>query len=192
MIARIKGRVCDILENAVVVDVSGVGYEVNITMFDSAKLQSGDEVVFFTHHHIREQDQALFGFLTAEVKLLFRLLITVQGVGPRAAMAILGLGEFEDIRNAIACSDSKFVQKAVGVGKKTAERVVLDLNDKVGVATKYSNTDVVSTASLTSDDAVDALVSLGYTQSDAQKSLEGVDRDLPLDKRITAALKNKT
>ena len=121
---------------------------------------------------------------------MFELLITVQGVGPKAALAILSLGDTEAVRNAIANSDSAFVQKASGVGKKTAERVVVDLSDKVGLPTHYGRKDEpVQTELNTSDEALEALMALGYTLADATKSLEGIDPTLPTGKRVTEALK---
>ena len=132
----------------------------------------------------------MFGFSSLAAKKLFELLITVQGVGPKAALAILSLGDAEAVRNAIANSDSAFVQKASGVGKKTAERVVVDLSDKVGLPTHYGRKDEpVQTELNTSDEALEALMALGYTLADATKSLEGIDPTLPTGKRVTEALK---
>ena len=123
-------------------------------------------------------------------KKLFQLLITVQGVGPKAALSILGLSDSENVRNAIANADSAFIQKASGVGKKTAERVVVDLSDKVGLPTHYGRHDEPVQAELnTSDEALEALMALGYTLADATKALEGIDASLPTGKRVTEALK---
>lgn len=121
---------------------------------------------------------------------LFEMLITVQGVGPKAALAILSLGDAEQVRNAIANADSGFVQKATGVGKKTAERVVVDLSDKVGLPTHYGRTETpLQTELNTSDEALEALMALGYTLADATKALENVDVNLPTSQRVTEALK---
>ena len=118
------------------------------------------------------------------------MLITVQGVGPKAALAILSLGDAEQVRNAIANADSAFVQKAAGIGKKTAERVVVDLSDKVGLPTHYGRADTpVQTKLNTSDEALEALMALGYTLADATKALENVDTNLPTAQRVTEALK---
>ena len=121
---------------------------------------------------------------------MFEMLITVQGVGPKAALAILSLGDAEQVRNAIANADSAFVQKAAGVGKKTAERVVVDLSDKVGLPTHYGRTETpLQTELNTSDEALEALMALGYTLADATKALENVDVNLPTSQRVTEALK---
>ena len=141
MIAHIFGIVAEKFLGSIIIDVGGVGYEVSVASGDFDKVTLGQEVKFYTHHHIREQSQELFGFSSLAAKKLFQLLITVQGVGPKAALSILGLSDSENVRNAIANADSAFIQKASGVGKKTAERVVVDLSDKVGLPTHYGRYD---------------------------------------------------
>ena len=156
--------------------------------FDAVVLDQ--DVKFYTYHHVREQAEELFSFSSLAAKKLFEMLITVQGVGPKAALAILSLGDAEQVRNAIANADSAFVQKAAGVGKKTAERVVVDLSDKVGLPTQYGRADApVQTELNTSDEALEALMALGYTLADATKALENVDVNLPTAQRVTEALK---
>ncbi len=190
MIAHVIGTVAEKFNGSLIVDVNGVGYEVAVALgeFESASLD--ESIKLYTYHHIREQSQELFGFSSLAAKKLFELLITVQGVGPKAALAILSLGDGENVRNAIANSDSAFIQKATGVGKKTAERVVVDLSDKVGLPTHYGRKDTPVQAELdTSDEALEALMALGYTLADATKALEGVDVNLPTARRVTEALK---
>lgn len=190
MIAHVSGTVAEKFNNSLIVDVHGVGYEVAVALGDYDKAVLDAEVKLYTHHHIREQSQELFGFSSLAAKKLFELLITVQGVGPKAALAILSLGDAEAVRNAIANSDSAFVQKASGVGKKTAERVVVDLSDKVGLPTHYGRKDEpVQTELNTSDEALEALMALGYTLADATKALEGIDVNLSTGQRVTEALK---
>lgn len=190
MIAHVAGTVAEKFNTALIVDVQGVGYEVAVAAGDFERASLGEEIKLYTHHHIREQSQELFGFSSLAAKKLFELLITVQGVGPKAALAILSLGEAENVRNAIASSDSAFVQKASGVGKKTAERVVVDLSDKVGLPTHYGRKDEPVQAELnTTDEALEALMALGYNLADATKALEGVDVNLPTARRVTEALK---
>ena len=190
MIAHVIGTVAEKFNGSLIVDVNGVGYEVAVALgeFESASLD--ENIKLYTYHHIREQSQELFGFSSLAAKKLFELLITVQGVGPKAALAILSLGDGESVRNAIANSDSAFIQKATGVGKKTAERVVVDLSDKVGLPTHYGRKDAPVQAELnTSDEALEALMALGYNLADATKALEGVDVNLPTARRVTEALK---
>ena len=190
MIAHVIGTVAEKFNGSLIVDVNGVGYEVAVALgeFESALLD--ENIKLYTYHHIREQSQELFGFSSLAAKKLFELLITVQGVGPKAALAILSLGDGESVRNAIANSDSAFIQKATGVGKKTAERVVVDLSDKVGLPTHYGRKDAPVQAELdTSDEALEALMALGYNLADATKALEGIDVNLPTARRVTEALK---
>ena len=190
MIAHIRGVVAEKFAGSVIVDVAGVGYEIAVPAGDFDALVLDEEVKFYTHHHVREQAEELFGFSSLAAKKLFEMLLSVQGVGPKAALAILSLGSAENVRNAIANSDSAFVAKASGVGKKTAERVVVDLSDKVGLPTHYGRKDdPVQTTLNATDEALEALMALGYTLADATKALENVDPTLPTSKRVTEALK---
>lgn len=193
MIAHVEGTVTEKLLTSVIVDVHGVGYEINVAAGDYERAHLNEKVKFYTYHHIREQSQDLYGFSTLAAKKLFELLITVQGVGPKAAQSILSLAESEVVRNAIANSDSSFVGKATGVGKRIAERVVVDLSDKVGLPLKYdtSNTGTTLTMSHT-DEALEALMALGYNLADATRALEGIPTDLSTADRITQALKTKS
>ena len=188
MIAHVFGVVVEKFGSSIIVDVNGVGYEVNIATgdFDTTMLDS--KIKFYTYHHIREQSQELFGFSSLIAKKLFELLITVQGVGPKAALAILSLGDSETVRNSIATGDAIFIAKATGVGKKTAERVVVDLSDKVGHATRINNS-VTQNAVLINDEALEALIALGYNINDATKALENISSDLSTAERVTLALK---
>jgi len=191
MIAHLSGTIAEKFgAGSVVIDVHGVGYEVSVAAGDFEAVSLGQDAKFYTYHHVREQAEELFGFSSLAAKKLFEMLITVQGVGPKAALAILSLGDAEHVRNAIANADSAFVQKAVGVGKKTAERVVVDLSDKVGLPTHYGRAnEPVQTELNTSDEALEALMALGYTLADATKALENVDVNLPTAQRVTEALK---
>ena len=188
MIAHISGKIAEKFAGSVIVDVSGVGYEVIVPAGEFERAVLDEQIKFYTYHNITDRSQELFGFSSLAAKKLFELLITVQGVGPRAGIAIMSLGETEEVRNAIACEDAKFIQKAAGVGKKSAERVILDLKDKVGMA--ISKPDGVGVnISLASDEALEALIALGFNLNDATKALEQIPRDLPTEERITLALK---
>ena len=190
MIAHVEGTVTEKLSSSVIVDVHGVGYEVNVAAGDYDRASLNETIKFYTYHHIREQSQELFGFSTLAAKKLFELLITVQGVGPKAAQSILSLDDSEVIRNATANSDSSYVAKASGVGKRIAERVVVDLSDKVGLPLRYdTNTTGMSQTMNHADEALEALMALGYSLADATKALEGVPTDLSTADRVTQALK---
>lgn len=191
MIAHISGTVAEKFAQSVIVDVHGVGYEIQVAAGDFDQASLGETVKFYTYHHVREQSEDLFGFSSLVAKKLFELLITVQGVGPKAGLAILSLGDSETVRNAIASSDSVFITKASGIGKKTAERVVVDLSDKVGLPTSFSNSSADSTVApvAVNDEALEALMALGYTLADAAKALEDVPTDLATAERVRGALK---
>ncbi|MDR2063536.1 MAG: Holliday junction branch migration protein RuvA [Candidatus Nomurabacteria bacterium] len=189
MIAHIFGKVVEKFGDSVIVDVGGVGYEITLSAPDFEKYLLNDEAKIFTYHHVREQSEELFGFSSLAAKKLFELLISVQGVGPKAGMAILSIGNSEQVRNAIANSDAAFIGKATGVGKKTAERVIVDLKDKVGLPTAYA-TGGIQTALNTSDEALEALMALGFTLNDATLALKTVPTNLSVEDRIRLALKN--
>ncbi|MGB3023872.1 MAG: Holliday junction branch migration protein RuvA [Candidatus Saccharimonadales bacterium] len=192
MIAHVIGTVAEKFNGAVIVDVAGVGYEILTPLgdFEAALLEKS--VKFYTYHHVREQAQELYGFSSLAAKKLFEMLITVQGVGPKAALAILSLGSAEQVRNSIAHSDSAYITGASGVGKKTAERVVVDLHDKVGIATAYGTSLPVQTELDTSDEALEALMALGYTLADATEALKNIDIALPTSSRVTQALRSQS
>lgn len=190
MIAHVFGVVAEKFNTSIILDVNGIGYEVQVSLGDFEHAVLGEQMKLHTYHHIREQSQELFGFSSLAAKKLFEMLITVQGVGPKAGLSILSLGSVEHVRNAIAGSDSAFITKAAGVGKRIAERVVVDLSDKVGlpIYTNLSQTGV--TAPLDhSDEALEALMALGYNLNDATKALEGISTDLSTAERVTSALK---
>lgn len=189
MIAHVFGKVAEKFANSIIVDVGGVGYEVQVSLGDWEKALLNEEIKFYTYHHIREQSQDLFGFSSLATKKIFELLITVQGIGPKAALAILSLGDGELVRNAIVHGDAVFIAKASGVGKKTAERVAIDLSDKVGLPTHYGSSEPVQTEINTNDEALEALIALGYNLADATKALEGISNELSTAERVTKALK---
>jgi len=192
MIAHLKGILTEKFDNSVIIDVQGVGYEVAVSGIDYENLNLEDEIKLYTYHHVREQSEELFGFTSLAAKKLFELLISVQGIGPKAGMAILSLAPVEEVRNAIANADAAFVSKASGVGKKSAERVIVDLRDKVGLPTYYGRKSEPIVASMVNenDEALDALMALGFNLANATKALEGIDPELPVEERIRQALKN--
>lgn len=189
MIAHVEGKVVEKFAGSVIVDVQGVGYEVQVSLSDFESTQLESKTKFYTYHHVREQAEDLFGFSSLAAKKLFELLITVQGIGPKAALAILSLGSAEQVRNAIANSDVAYITKASGVGKKSAERVAVDLSDKVGIPTHYVTGVSIQTELNTNDEALDALIALGYTLAEANTALSGVDANASTQERVKQALK---
>ena len=192
MIAHIEGEVSEKFLNSIIVDVHGVGYEIGLSQIDAETINVGERKKFYTYHAIRENSEDLYGFSSLMAKKIFEMLISVNGVGPKAAMAILSLAKPEEVRNAIANADTAFVSKAAGVGKKSAERVIVDLKDKVGLPTKYGATEAVTIQNQPkNDEALDALMALGFPLKEATDALAKVDRDLPVEERIRLALKQR-
>ena len=191
MIAHLKGTIEEKFgSNGIIVDVCGVGYEIAVPTPDFEAANLGEERKFYTYHAVRENAEELYGFSSLAAKKIFELLISVQGVGPKAAIAILSLAEAEAVRNAIANADAGFVAKAAGVGKKTAERVIVDLRDKVGMPSRYGATDAGATVAVAeNDEALDALMALGFPLKEATAALEKVDPKLPVEERVRLALK---
>lgn len=190
MIAHISGKIAEKFNGSIIVDVSGVGYEVIVPQYEYDKAMLDNSIKLYTYHHIREQSQELFGFSSLAAKKIFELLITVQGIGPKAGIAIMSLGDYEQVRNAIANEDSKYIQKANGVGKKSAERVIVDLKDKVGLATSYNAEEEKVDNNVAGDEALEALVALGFNLKDAILSLKDIPEDLSVSERVKIALKN--
>lgn len=191
MIATLNGIVSEKLSDIVVFDVQGVGYGIYMTLEDSSKLVIGETAKIYIYEYVREQAHDLFGFLLRDTKNLFEQLLDVNGVGPKMALSMLSIGSGQALRQAIASGDVKFISQANGVGKRLAERVVVELKDKVGlVGVDLESTGLlVGEAALSSDEAVEGLVSLGYTIADASQALNDVDPNLPTAERIKLALR---
>ena len=190
MIARLSGKIVEKFGNSVIVDVAGVGYEVMVPTPDFESAMLDEERKFFTYHAVRENAEELYGFSTLVAKKIFEMLISVQGIGPKAGIAILSLAEAEEVRNAIANADAAFIAKASGVGKKSAERVIVNLRDKVGAPSKYGASEAKYTKAVeASDEALDALIALGFPLKEATAALAEVDVSLPVEERIKLALK---
>jgi Holliday junction DNA helicase RuvA len=165
LIGSVRGRILARGPDHIVVEAGGVGYKVFVP-----RHPAGDEVLLHTHQVVREDGQFLFGFDTREELALFELIIGVSGVGPKAALAILSVSRPADVAAAIAAGDAAALAKAPGVGKKTAERLIVDLRSKVGgMAIGPLVTDIPD-----ADEAVAALRALGYTLAEAQRALQGV------------------
>jgi len=192
MIATLSGKVSEHVDDVVVLDVGGVGYSLWVSHEDWAHLAVGSEAKMYIYEHIREQSYDLFGFISLNTKKLFELLLSVNGVGPKMALALLSVGSIQEVRQAIAEGNVKFLQAASGVGKKVAERVVVDLKDKVGFGLNPDATTFLSSPTINRfDEAQEALIALGYSAQDAANSLNDIDPSLPLEERVKQALKGK-
>lgn len=181
MIARIRGKVLEALPGRLVVDVNGVGYmlTVSLSTYDSINPVEGTEVDLRTHLHIREQAHTLYGFASAAEKDLFLLLIErVTGIGPAIGMAVLSGMPVDHFKNCVVNGDAAALSQIKGLGKKTAERIILELKDKVGVAEAWqaASGDAVPSAAI---DAESALIGLGYKQAEARKVVASVAKLKP-------------
>jgi Holliday junction DNA helicase RuvA len=185
MIAHVSGEIVEKTHSSLIIDVAGIGYEIQVAATDFEAVNIGDNAKFYTHDHLRENAHELFGFSQLAAKRLFEMLISVSGVGPKMALAILSLGDIEATRNAIASGDSTFVQRASGVGKRLAERITVDLRDKVGAAVSFAGSVSLPVGQ---DDALDALLALGYSIQQASEKLKNVDSTLNTQERIKLAL----
>lgn len=199
MIAYIKGILEDIESGTIVVDNNGVGYEISIPDNLTAQLPSlGSEVKIYTYLHVREDIMQLFGFLAKSDVTMFRLLITVSGIGPKGALGILSVLSAEDLRFAILAGDSKTISSAPGIGKKTAEKAILELKDKIKLEDAFeaklekSQKSENSSSSLAQQEAAEALVALGYSQAEALKAVRKAEitEDMNTEDVLKLALKN--
>lgn len=191
MIATLNGVVSEKLTTGVVIDVQGVGYGVLVTTEDEGRLVTGEKAKLYVYEYVREQAHDLFGFISKDTQALFELLLDVNGVGPKMALNVLSIGGADHVRQAIASGDVKYIQQASGVGKRVAERIVVELKDKVGlIGVDLESTGLLKAEeSLLKDEAVEALVALGYSPQDAAAALQPVDPELPTPERIKTALK---
>lgn len=199
MIAYIKGIVEDITEDNVVLDVRDVGYNVKISADTARRLPAAGEVAkLYTYTLVKEDAFSLYGFLTRDELELFKLCITVNGIGPKVAQAILAVMDTDSLRFAIMSGDVKAISKAPGVGKRTAERLILELKGKITMEDTAIGQEIVSHGGnvMTADtaqkrEAVEALVSLGYGQAESLKAVNAIEgiEDLDSGAILKAALK---
>ena len=186
MIGRILGELVEKNPPQVIVVSHGVGYEIDVPMSTFYHLpRTGDNVTLLTHMVVREDAHLLYGFLTAGERTAFRQLLKISGVGPKVALSVLSGLSVDDLAAAVASQDAARLTKVPGVGKKTAERLVLELRDKLPVAVSAARTD----ASPASGDGVNALLGLGYNEREAQGAVKQLGPGLPLTDAIRQALK---
>jgi Holliday junction DNA helicase RuvA len=178
MIAQLRGRLLRKEPQEAVVDIGGVGYRVTIPLSTFYRIgEPGAEVTLLTHTHVREDALALFGFLTSVEQALFERLIAVSGVGPKLAVSVLSGIEAEELVAALRASDLARLTRIPGVGKKTAERLVLELKDKLQDLPSAAAPPAAPSAA--ADDIVSALVHLGYSRPEAERGVERALRDRP-------------
>lgn len=181
MIAYVHGVIDDISEDNVVVDVGGVGYNVRISADTAARLPGvGERVRLYTYTLVREDAFQLYGFLTRNDLEIFKKCITVNGIGPKGALAILSVMDADSLRYAIMTGDAKAISRAPGIGARTAERLILDLKDKIQIDDVLIGREIAATAgnqtydSPQKKEAVEALVSLGYGHAESLKAVNSI------------------
>ena len=196
MIALVRGKLAYKSIDHVIVDVGGVGYRLFIPLSTFYSLPEDGEVSLFTHTHVREDALLLYGFLTLEEKELFVTLISISGIGPKLAVNVLSHIPVSELKIAITSGDIKRLSGLPGIGKKTAERLVLELKDKIeavpGSAHSSESLDLGTPKSGDLiDDIISALVNLGYKESQARKVLENMELapDVPMEEALKGALK---
>jgi len=194
MISYIKGILAEKNPTSIVIETGGIGYQIEIPLssFD-AMGETGDEIVILTYLHVREDKMTLYGFATEKERKIFRLLIGISGVGPKLAQGILSGISANDLVEAITDMNIPMLTSAPGVGRKTAERIILELKDKVGSIYETSVKGFEQKPSSVSREAVLALVSLGYNENKAQKAVNSIVREEPeltLEDVLKKALRN--
>ena len=189
MIGRIQGKLIESNPPHVLVDVHGVGYEIDVPMSTFYNLPNqGSEVTLLTHMIVREDAQLLYGFLTAEERETFRILLKVSGIGARTALAVLSGLSVADLVNAVALQDAAILTRVPGIGKKTAERLILELKDKLTGALP-NGSGLTAINSVTSD-IINALIGLGYTDREARAAVKKLPVDVSVSDGIRMALQN--
>ena len=201
MIAFVRGTAVDMTENSVIVEAGGIGYEIYMTGTDLSRIHMGEEVKIHTYFNVREDAMQLYGFRSKDDLQMFKLLRGVNGVGPKAAVGVLAGITADELRFAILSDDVKTLSKAPGIGKKTAQKLILELKDKMKLEDafelKLAHEQEKAVAGLgeISDgrqEAVEALVALGYSSTDALRAVRKVTDVAPDDVEglLKAALKN--
>ena len=201
MIGYIKGTIAEKLEDRIILDNQGIGWEILVPagMLDSG-LRLGDELKVYTYLHVREDAMQLFGFFSRDELEIFGLLLNVSGIGPKGAMGILSALSADDLRFAVLSEDAARIARAPGIGKKTAQKLILELKDKFRLEEafekKLEHTEEASLQSAAADsaetDAVQALVALGYSGTEALQAVRKVHADASMDSEaiLKAALKH--
>ncbi len=186
MIGWLSGKLLAVDKDRIIVDANGVGYQVLPSAGVARnKVKIGEEIKLFIYTHVREDQLALFGFSNLEEKQMFELLLSVSGVGPKSALAVLSRGNPDEVREAVANADVEFFQSVPGLGKKTAQRIIVDLKSKLG---DVQDLDLSGGNEAAVKELILALKSMGFSSDEARSAVKKVDLELPLDKQIKLAL----
>jgi len=171
MIAKLEGIIAHISEKFLIIDVSGVGYKLHVTTEVLSQVKQSDHMSFWVHTSVRENSIDLFGFQSINEMSFFELLLDVSGIGPRSALSILAIAPIDTLKRAIATGDTGYLNKVSGIGKKTAEKIIIELRDKLQ---DYKNNDDTPGLLRDESDILEALKSLGYSQNEARDALKQV------------------
>jgi holliday junction DNA helicase RuvA len=171
MIARLEGIIVHITEKFLIVDVSGVGYKLSVTAENLSSSSLGEHNYFWVYTAVRENSIDLYGFRNTNEMSFFELLLDVSGIGPRGALSILGIAPIDTLKKAIATGDTSYLNKVSGIGKKTAEKIIIELRDKLK---DYKNDNNTPGLLRDESDILEALKSLGYSQNEARDALKQV------------------
>lgn len=175
MISFVSGTVEYIDEEKIVIDHDGIGLSIFMPNDDISVITKGDSIKVFTYFSVKEDSIKLYGFLNQENLVLFKLLLGVNKVGPKGAVSIISTCPSEKLKLAIISSDAKSIAKAPGIGAKTAERIVLDLKDKIDIEGVSDFEDATNVDEVTSNDAIEALVALGYSRSESIRAVKSIN-----------------
>lgn len=185
MIGSLSGTVGGTIRESIVLEVNGVGYRVGVLVGTLTKTAEGDSLFLWTHLAVRETAQDLYGFETREELAWFELLLGVSGIGPKSALAIMNAVDIKSLEQATGRNDAGMLSKSFGIGKKTAEKIVLELREKVGAASPGEKADTGSDA-----EVVDVLVGLGYTLREARDAVHALPKELETpESRIREAIR---
>ena len=188
MLSFLRGKILNKSQNFVILEVNNIGYQVFINAGMYADLNIGQEAEFYLYHNVREDADDLYGFKDFAELEFFKLLLSVSGVGPKSALGILGLASVTDIKESIGAGDPSLLNKVSGIGKKTAERIVLELRGKIDHLAPVDSNGIASTSA--NSDEIDALMSLGYSLQQAREALRAVDASInDSSERIRTALR---
>jgi len=190
MIAYLRGKVINKSSGYAIIETGGLGYQVFASENFLAELKIGSEAEVYTHHQVREDASDLYAFKSLPDLELFEALLTVSGVGPKSALGVVAMASSDDVKEAIIRGDADLLTKVSGIGKKTAERIVLELKTKIMRSLGTNGATLDSISALSGSDEIDALMSLGYSLNDARAALNLVDPCLSdSGERVKAALK---
>lgn len=201
MIGYLKGEIAEITEDSMVLETAGIGYNIKISSNTASLLPgTGEDIKIYTYLSVHEDEMKLYGFLTKSDLEFFKLLIGVNGIGPKGALGILSVMSPDDLRFAILADDAKTISRAPGIGAKTAQRVILDLKDKVSLQDafeqKFANSApgnvAVNELEQAKKEAVEALTALGYTSTDALRAVKAVEltESMDVEDILKSALKH--